>query len=523
LETEEVARLSLLEFDAELDTNFVERTVRAFNLLPDQLFVTNPELDFTFVAVNPVAHDGTPLAQFGWLPLIRESGKGLNGEWVSIIQHPKGETKQIVLRENRIVLLSAEADDAVGSSFVHYTSDTERGSSGAPVLNDQFDLLALHHKAVPKYGADGRRLARNGRPWTPAMGEDEIQWVANEGVRVSAIFRTLDRMAFGTPHAGSLLALLDNGEPRGPFSAVIVRRPLLKQDVGEGEPLEATALAKRKGFVRNFLGFELPALANITKKFRKKTTQLVDGGGNELRYTHFSVIMHDERRLALIAAVNIDGSKLREPSAKPSWRIDRRIEATKNSGAELYRNNPFDKGHLVRRLDPVWGTPAEADDAVTDTYHYTNAAPQEHSFNDGVWGDVEDYILQISALKERKISVFTGPILSKDDRSYGEERPGGPWIIPSHFWKVIAYVKTDGTKAATGFVLDQSDQITDLVEGFTPLPRAREVARVHQRTVTDIENLTGLDFGELRKFDPLADLEATKRTRRIHLPEQMIL
>ena len=72
-------------------------------------------------------------------------------------------------------------------------------------------------------------------------------------------------------------------------------------------------------------------------------------------------------------------------------------------------------------------------------------------------------------------------------------------------------------------MLDQSDEIAELVDGFTPLPRAREVARVHQRTISEVEKFTRLDFGELKKFGPLADLEATKRSRRIQLPEQMIL
>jgi len=69
----------------------------------------------------------------------------------------------------------------------------------------------------------------------------------------------------------------------------------------------------------------------------------------------------------------------------------KRISLSAQAGNELYRDNPLDKGHMVRRLDPAWGSQQDIDDAVTDTY--TNAAPQDHSFNDGLWGYVEDYIL----------------------------------------------------------------------------------------------------------------------------------
>jgi endonuclease G, mitochondrial len=101
------------------------------------------------------------------------------------------------------VLLPEPIRSRVGSDFIHYTSDTERGSSGSPVLNDQFEILALHHKTVPKYNQKGEPLARNGQIWTPAMGEDEIDSIANEGIRISSIFTALDRIAHRSPHAAS--------------------------------------------------------------------------------------------------------------------------------------------------------------------------------------------------------------------------------------------------------------------------------------------------------------------------------
>ena len=140
-----------------------------------------------------------------------------------------------------------------------------------------------------------------------------------------------------------------------------------------------------------------------------------------------------------------------------------------------------------------------------------------------MWGDVEDYILGLAIQADHKITVFTGPVLDERDRKYGSDRPDGPWQIPSHFWKVSCYRKADGTRSATGFLLDQSDEIAGLLEGLTPLPQARKVARVHQKAVSDIEKLTKLDFGALRTFDPLKDLEATKRTRRIIMPANIVV
>jgi endonuclease G len=103
LESAPLARRSLADFNFEDDPNFIPRETKTFPLDPARFFYTNPDLDFTLVAVRPQATDGTPLSSFGYKRLLPESGKALMGEYVSIIQHPEGSTKQVALRENQIV------------------------------------------------------------------------------------------------------------------------------------------------------------------------------------------------------------------------------------------------------------------------------------------------------------------------------------------------------------------------------------------------------------------------------------
>ena len=184
---------STAEFDVELDSFFVAKKPRKFHLRPDQLFFTDKALDYTFVRVAARAVDDFPLADFGHLPLVRTSGKAIGGEFVSIIQHPEGKLKKLVIRDNQVVKID-DCDESCENVFIHYTSDTEPGSSGAPVLNDQWDVVALHHKAIPKF-AEGTDdvLAKSGDVWEESLGYEEIDWLANEGIRVSAIFDSLNR------------------------------------------------------------------------------------------------------------------------------------------------------------------------------------------------------------------------------------------------------------------------------------------------------------------------------------------
>ncbi len=81
------------------------------------------------MAVRERSTAGEALASFPWNGLIAESGKALATEPVNIVQHPNGEPKQVVLRQNRVL--------DVFDRFVHYTADTSPGSSGSPVYNDQ--------------------------------------------------------------------------------------------------------------------------------------------------------------------------------------------------------------------------------------------------------------------------------------------------------------------------------------------------------------------------------------------------
>jgi endonuclease G len=160
-------------------------------LQPDRLFVTDEALDFTLVATAPTTADGSPVAARGWVPLIGPSGKALVGEPVNIIQHPGGRPQQIAIHDNTVV-------DVV-DAFLHYTTDTDRGSSGSPVFNNDWDLAALHHSGVPERDAQGNILLTTGGIWDGGSATaDLISWVANEGVRISAIVEHLrQRLADG--------------------------------------------------------------------------------------------------------------------------------------------------------------------------------------------------------------------------------------------------------------------------------------------------------------------------------------
>ncbi|MGX1564983.1 trypsin-like serine peptidase [Streptomyces sp. NPDC055506] len=186
LPDEGFARRCFAEFNAQVTVDNVPDTAVRMELDPGAFFAADSRLDFALVAVTP-APDGRPPGEiFGWNRLSVRLGKLVLGEKVNIIGHPDGRLKEIVLRDNAVLV---RLDD-----FVHYRTDTRPGNSGSPVFNDQWEVVALHHSGVPKKDDQGRVLRKDGKPWRQGDGDDAIEWVANEGVRISSILKHLSRL-----------------------------------------------------------------------------------------------------------------------------------------------------------------------------------------------------------------------------------------------------------------------------------------------------------------------------------------
>lgn len=102
---------------------------------------------------------GTPMPASS--PVIKLTGAGpvRPDDRVYIIQHPNGGTKKIGMIHNVVRYV----DDDV----IQYWTDTEAGSSGSPVFDEDWQLVALHHRwveqqnqGVTEYRNQGQRISR---------------------------------------------------------------------------------------------------------------------------------------------------------------------------------------------------------------------------------------------------------------------------------------------------------------------------------------------------------------------------
>ena len=252
------------------------------------------------------------------------------------------------------------------------------------------------------------------------------------------------------------------------------------------------ANATPTGYDDDFLGIPLPLPRPVG-----------DTAVRALTYPRFTVLLAPQRRLAAVTGVNIDGATLRDVGRTGEWHLDARVPAAEQAGPSVYDDNDLDRGHLVRRRDPGWGTAAEARAATEATFVYTNAAPQAGAFNQSkeLWLGLEDHVLAYADTADHRVSVFTAPVLAPEDPEYRGVQ------IPRRFFKVAAWAASGDANPrrlrleAAGFVLDQSDLI-DTSQGALAVSRLGGF-RTFQVPIADIEALTDVDLGPLVDADVL--------------------
>ena len=245
----------------------------------------------------------------------------------------------------------------------------------------------------------------------------------------------------------------------------------------------------------------------------------------ELDYVHFAVVLDTARRFARATGVNIDGAALLDlDRGGDEWRLDDRIPADWQAGPAIYARNDLDRGHLVRRRDPVWGEPAVAARANADTFHYTNAAPQASGYNQSkeLWLGLEDHVLEHASAHRQRLSVFTAPVLGGADPPYRGIQ------VPLRFWKIAAWnagTDEDGVLAAVGFVLDQTPLVdtTELREAAPGEAPPVGPFRTFQVPIGHIAVITGLVMPELVAADRLPATIAAAGWRELETSAQILL
>jgi V8-like Glu-specific endopeptidase len=155
----EAALKSQVRFNFQQTQTGCDLEAVAYELDPDDAFASSPMGkgdDWTAVRIKQ-----NPNERWGSIELDADVQIGVES-YVNIIQHPAGQPKVIALYHNIV----AYAD----GSRIQYLTDTLPGSSGSPVFDSQWRVVALHHSGG----------------WITEPGSKKV-FFRNEGIHVSRL------------------------------------------------------------------------------------------------------------------------------------------------------------------------------------------------------------------------------------------------------------------------------------------------------------------------------------------------
>ncbi len=541
---ESVAYDTQIIFDDELDDTGKPRAVTKFRLDPDSFFLSSDEkeLDYALVAVGERVQGTGALSDFGYAAMSMTPDRHRLGTYANIVQHPNGQRKSLVLRNNLIV--ERDEDDGV----LLYETDTLKGSSGAPVFNDLWDVIALHHY---------------GEVENPASAKDASKpRLVNEGIRISSIYGDLSSKMDGL--SGQRRALLgdalvlwkddvpvekelspfptrhDGVDVAGAMEALSTRVFRSQEDemdhsdeeativvplevtlrVGEvrkgsalidADPTERTLTtaprakaeaaridrdySTRGGFQSDFVpGIEL-SLQEIVAPVKgtiAPTRAAIKGHfKGELPYENFSVVMHDTRRIAILTATNIDGESYIAINRETG--LPTEIQPSRE-GDTWYKDTRIDEDYtLTNDFYGEWSTYFDrghltrrndptwgpnARRANYDTFHFTNAAPQHWKFNQTI-----EFWQGIERYVLEQGLWETGlkrrlAVLQGPLFDAPVPQYADDVLIPNAFWKIIVWNGVSGLKAV-GLVADQTRVL--------PIKRPKSHRRPDQNERADVQ------------------------------------
>lgn len=158
-----VAKGARVELNYQKTVQGLDASVDTYSLNPEDYFFTSPTEDLGGDDWTIVRIQGAPDEKWGYIDLAPVEPQV--GDEVIIIQHPGGGPKQIALSHNAIVFADHKR--------LQYLTDTLEGSSGSPVFDTSWRVVALHHK--------GGRLRE---PGTNQM------YFRNQGININVVIES---------------------------------------------------------------------------------------------------------------------------------------------------------------------------------------------------------------------------------------------------------------------------------------------------------------------------------------------
>ncbi len=187
---------------------------------------------------------------------------------------------------------------------------------------------------------------------------------------------------------------------------------------------------------------------------------------NYVTHSSYSLVFNQNTKQAdwvayKLAYYQLDKNYTRKNKFTPDT-VQSIVTATNND----YKKSGYDRGHLVPAADRIWN-----EQALEETFLFSNISPQLPSFNRGVWKSIEEQTRVWAELYD-SIYICTGPYFENTDISIGENV-----TVPTHFYKTIL-VYNDTIQQAVAFFFPHSNITDDFLNYSAPIDSIEQILKI---------------------------------------------
>jgi endonuclease G, mitochondrial len=141
---------------------------------------------------------------------------------------------------------------------------------------------------------------------------------------------------------------------------------------------------------------------------------------------------------------------------------------TGSAREEDYKASGYDRGHLAPAADMEW-----SEQAMQESFLYSNMSPQVPGFNRGIWKHLEEQV-RLWAIENKCLYVVTGPVLTEGLLKIGIDKVS----VPRYYYKVLLdYTQPD--LKGIGFILPNAASTLPLSAFAVPIDSVEKVTGIN--------------------------------------------
>lgn len=218
------------------------------------------------------------------------------------------------------------------------------------------------------------------------------------------------------------------------------------------------------------VGVQTPIRQNKAEASKSPSPKAVKGE-TIIEYRGYTVSYNSDNRIPNWVSYELTADETDGPYSRKGKDFQVDISANvPQADAYDYRGSGWSRGHMAPAGDFKWD-----DQAMWETFYYTNCCPQDVKLNNGSWNVLENKV-RSWARQFGCVSIITGPIVGKNN---GGRIGSHGVVVPDAFFKALLTSASGGFQGIA-FVMQNESQSQSLSESYM--------------SINDLERITGFDF-----------------------------